>query len=421
MSTARRQRLRYDTTRAASRLTNVVCGVEAFETARSLRAGWVEGLAAPVPPPTVVAQAHHELLHPPERTVIAAPPRARPADYPYPFAHPDRTGAVLHRPAHGCWALPGASWFSGLGVVFAGEHDQVLEGCFRFPLRFTRVLDTRWRTARVERVAGTAMGLETDFDDNHYHNLLDLAPRAAILSHPWFRQFGGITLYSTSIGRNPALAYLVRRLVPDDVRVVEVDEHVSIRPDVLLMPDPPMGAWDCVPPQWYLDTLRRRVVNVETAEPSRDGGGDPMYISRGGAKKRRLIGEERLIEVLERRGVRTVRTETLQPAQIVRMMATAPAVVSMLGAGLANTLYCRPGTRVVEISSEHHWTPELYFISQAAGLSFRSSVAHAGEAVMSPWRGAKYHQLRHRYYRHRDADLVVDIDDVCRQLDEESP
>ena len=416
-------RRRYDLVRAASRVGNVVCGVEAFETARSLRTGWVEGRAAPVPPPTVVGGAERVLLHPAERTLIAPPPRPRPPVYPYPFAHPNGAPAVLERPPFGCWSLPGASWFSGLGVVFAGEHDQVLEGCFRFPLRFTRVLDTRWRTARVERVPGAAMGLETDFDDNHYHNLVDLGPRVAMLAHPWFRQFGGITLFSTSIGRNPVLAHLVRRLAPDDVRVVEVDDHVSIRPDVLLMPDPAMGAWDCVPSQWYLDALRRHVVDVDLAEHDAGGRGDgePLYISRGGAAKRRLIGEDHLIAALTERGFRSVRTETCDPGEIVRLMARAPAVVAMLGAGLANTLYCAPGTRVVEISSVHHWTPELYFIAQAAGLSFRSSVAPAGDADVSRWRGAKYHQLPHRYYRRRDADLVVDSADVCRRLDEEGP
>lgn len=418
------QRLRYGLVRTTSRLANVVCGVEAFETARSIRAGWVEGNAAPVPPPTVVPQAERELLFPAERTFVAAPPRPRPPVYPYPFAHPDGATAMVERPAFGCWALPGASWFSGLGVVFAGEHDQILEGCFRFPLRFTRVLDTRWRSARVERVSGVAMGLETDFDDNHYHNLLDLGPRVASLSHPWFRRFGGITLYSSSIGRNPALAHIVRRLAPEDVRVVEVDEDVSIRPDLLLMPDPAMGPWDCVPPQWYLEMVRQRIVAIDAPALDHPDGtrcGDPIYISRNGAAKRRLIGEERLVEALARRGFRSVRTETHEPAEIIEMMARAPAVVSMLGAGLANTLYCQPGTRVVEISSEHHWTPELYFIAQAAGLSFRSSTAPDSEASISPWRGAKYHQLRHRYYRHRDADLTVDVEDVCRQLDKEAP
>lgn len=418
MSAPGRHPFRYDAIRVASRLANVVCGVEAFETARSLRAGWVEGVASPVPPPTVIDDARHHVLHPPEPMVVAAPPRPRPHDYPYPFAHPDGACAVSERPAHGCWVLPGAAWFSGFGIVVGGEHDQVLDGCVRFPLRFTRVLDTRWRRARVEQVPGVAMGLETDFDDNHYHNLFDLAPRAAVLGHPWFRQFGGITLYSASIARNPALAHLVRRLVPDDVRVVEVDEHVTIRPDVLLMPDPPMGAWDCVPPRWYLDAVRTHVVAPELADRP-DRKGQPVYISRGGARKRRLVGEERLVVELERRGVRTVRTETLEPSEIVRLMATAPAVVSMLGAGLANTLYCRPGTRVVEISSELEWTPELYFIAQAAGLSFRSSLAAAGGTAMSRWRGAKYHQLRNHYYRRRDADLVVDVDNVCRLLEEE--
>lgn len=401
-------RLRYAWGRRTSRLLNVVCGVDALESARFLRSGYVEGKASPMPPRTLVPDAEYLVLHPARSTPIAPAPRPWDDTYPYPVAD----GVPLTTPPYGCWVLPGAKWYPRDGVVFAGERSSMVAGAFRFPLRFTRVLDLNWRRAPVLRVPGVGMGLETDFDDNHYHNLLDLAPRVAALRHPDFQRYPEISLFTASLGRNPALDHLVRRLLPPNVRVVHVDPHTTVQPDVLLMPDPPMDAWYCVPPAWYLEAVRETAAAHAT-----DGPRQAIYISRGGAKKRRIVNEAELIGALEARGVQCVRTETLAPSDLIELMGRSDLVVSMMGAGLANTIYSPPGTTVVEISSRHHWTPELWFIAQAAGLEFHSSLADDRECATSPWRGAKYNQLRHGYYRRRDADLLADVADVCSLVD----
>lgn len=403
------RRARYAARRTGSRLLNLVCGVEDLEVARFMRAGVVEGKANPLPPRTVVPDATYQVLYPSVSVDVAASPRPWDDTYPYPSAD----GVPLVRPPYGCWSLPGGRWHPRLGVVFGGAHQSMIDGAFRFPLRFTRVLDLSWRDAPVAQVTGVGIGLETDFDDNHYHNLVDLAPRAAALRHPWFRQYDEIALYTYSLRHNPALDHLVRRLLPDNVRVVHVDKNTTIQPDVLLMLDPPMDAWYCVPPAWYLRAVRD-VCGSGDGAPT----GDPIYISRQGAKKRRIVNEDRLLDELGDRGFRSVRTETLGPGQVIELMGRAPMVVAMTGAGLANTIYCRPGASVVELSAADHWSPELFFIAQAAGLDFRSSIGRDAGCPTSRWRGNKYHQFRHDYYRRRDADLEADVDGVCAIVDE---
>lgn len=71
----------------------------------------------------------------------------------------------------------------------------------------------------------------------------------------------------------------------------------------------------------------------------------------GAARQRALTGAEPLLEGLRARGFETVLFEHLPPLEQIAAMQAADIVVAPHGAGLANMLYARPDSLVIEIGN----------------------------------------------------------------------
>ncbi|MTH77808.1 glycosyltransferase 61 family protein [Paracoccus aestuariivivens] len=72
---------------------------------------------------------------------------------------------------------------------------------------------------------------------------------------------------------------------------------------------------------------------------------------KGDARKRGLSGERPLLEALRERGFQSVCFEHLSPLEQIASMQAADIVVAPHGAGLANMIYARPDTLVIEIGT----------------------------------------------------------------------
>lgn len=74
-----------------------------------------------------------------------------------------------------------------------------------------------------------------------------------------------------------------------------------------------------------------------------------IYISRANASKRRIQNEEKVVDYLSQFGFQSVKLETLPIKKQMELFATAEYVVAPHGAGLANLIFCQPGTKVLEL------------------------------------------------------------------------
>ncbi|MDD5350532.1 MAG: glycosyltransferase family 61 protein [Chthoniobacteraceae bacterium] len=116
----------------------------------------------------------------------------------------------------------------------------------------------------------------------------------------------------------------------------------------------------------FLGSLPRRALPFPAPEK--------IYLSRAAYPTRRLLNEPEISEQLARRGFTTVFPHELSFAQQRVLFEGARVIVSSHGAGLANCLWCRPGTKIVEFRSNAHsrgyW--KLYWnLSGACGLEHR--------------------------------------------------
>ena len=181
---------------------------------------------------------------------------------------------------------------------------------------------------------------------NHFHWLLEIVPRLQV---PPFVSpgFDGVILMPPP--RNCAQRDMLGWLAEADHAVVtgalntrvEVDtlNHVPNLAGYGFMPHPILGT--------FFDTLLRQMGIGETPRLR-------LYIARLGSPQRRMSNENEVIALVRRHGFQIVHLEGMSLAAQARLFASASHIVAGHGAGLANLLFCHPGTRVCEIHMDHY-------------------------------------------------------------------
>jgi hypothetical protein len=149
----------------------------------------------------------------------------------------------------------------------------------------------------------------------------------------------------------------------------------------------------------FYERLRATILGGSTTQ---DGHFERIYVSRSGARIRRILNEDAVIRSLEPRGFSVVRLERLGFEDQIRLFAGARLIVAPHGAGLVNCLFSKPGTSVVELlSTSNYMRGDLY-----RKLNEIRSLRHhlfIGEAVNQTARG--------------DSDIVVDLPALLRLID----
>ncbi|GBR72047.1 glycosyltransferase family 61 protein [Gluconobacter kanchanaburiensis] len=117
----------------------------------------------------------------------------------------------------------------------------------------------------------------------------------------------------------------------------------------------------------------RAAVGTEAGKPHRR-----LYIERGHSANRHVPNEEALAEALEALGFERIRPETLPLKDQIRLFGEAEMVMGMLGAGLANIAWCRPGTFVYELVPSHHVNPCFTAMAAQGDLRYWADLFETG-------------------------------------------
>ncbi len=109
-------------------------------------------------------------------------------------------------------------------------------------------------------------------------------------------------------------------------------------------PPVPTGRSASASATWLRTTLLRGMATNNNKAPDLK-----LYVSRRNATSRRLLNEKVLMGLLERHGFKEVICENLSIDETAQLFAQAKVVLGPHGAGLANLLFCRPATQVLEL------------------------------------------------------------------------
>lgn len=122
-----------------------------------------------------------------------------------------------------------------------------------------------------------------------------------------------------------------------------------------------------------LDIVRARILEQVAPSTARR-----LYVSRLGSLKATHETEAWLEEGLAARGFTIVRPETSSVRELVALFAGAEVVVAASGTILANTLFCAPGAKVIEIQPTPPAEPWAEDLAAKVGASWHGFVSGTG-------------------------------------------
>jgi capsular polysaccharide biosynthesis protein len=243
-----------------------------------------------------------------------------------------------------------------------------------------RKAEENWAFRRLllpkpQPVSGRTLVLASTGGDTYFHWITDVLPRLGLarragyniasfdwvlvngMTHPFQRE----TLKHLGIPKNRCLSFNKTELA------YEMEEA--------LLPSLP-GVPGVVPPE-TVDFLRNAF------PPKKNLRSRKIFIGRGEAKHRPLIHEKEIWAQLQKRGFDSVDCGKMPVQKQGEVFGSADVVVGAHGAALTNLVFCRPGTRVVELFSPAYVNPCYRDLCVSADLMHSAVIGDGQDWVMS--------------------------------------
>lgn len=251
----------------------------------------------------------------------------------------------------------GRYWGRGYGYIITRDDTLIHDlsptfydyGSPHFPLWLHDGL-SRPKLPNMGKVYGKVVVLNTFFCSNFHHWLIDTLPKIQLLKEagiPLERVGRFVFDYQKTAYQDEALKLLgipLKKIIPSA-------QKLHIQADELIIPSySEPGAH----PDWYnytpegMDFVNRLFLGDEKVdapiEPFRH-----LLVSRNKAQCRRWVEEEDAWIVLAKRGFERICMEDFSVQEQARIFNEAKTVVMPHGGGLANCVFCQPGTKIIEM------------------------------------------------------------------------
>lgn len=120
--------------------------------------------------------------------------------------------------------------------------------------------------------------------------------------------------------------------------------------------------------EWAAKFLRTNLIRSSTKT-----GSVRLILNR--RLTRRLVFDDHAQKSLDAAGFITVYPEDLSVDKQIDLFSTAEKIIAAHGAGLANIVFCNPGTAVLEVFPEDYSTSAYFITASAVGLRYSCAVA----------------------------------------------
>ncbi len=241
--------------------------------------------------------------------------------------------------------------------------------------------------------------------ENYFHWLFDCLPRIELL------RLAGIKLEAIDrfffIAQNSAYQISTLELlnIPKD-KLLRHPTQCHFRADRLYIPSV-LGKVDSVPTPWQCDFLKRSFLPFATVKSR-----SRIYLSRRSTPYRRVLNEDRVVEFLTPFGFQIIYPERLSFIEQVSVMASADVVILPHGAGATNTVFCNPGTKIIEIFAPKYVEDFYWTIALQCHLDYYYFL---GE---DPQQYYREHNIQPPHYLAAYCeDIVVDLKKLAAVLD----
>lgn len=270
--------------------------------------------------------------------------------------------------------VPGGRVY-GSGIVIAPDGKTVARDV---SLDFGRAGEGHWllkdqKMRAPERIAGLVAVVATTLGESYAHWLLDELPRLISLRREG--DFPILIAHTDSEFSRTAV-----KLAHCHARLIEPARRHHIQADQLVVP---------ALPGWIGRVSAEHVRRItDFAAPwvkSSRVSPERIYLSRALAQRRRVENESEIRAALEAQGFVTVQLENLSWFDQMSLFDGAKLVVAPHGAGLANLVFSRPGTRVIECFGREYVNACFSQLADVCSLEYLPLVADGvGPCGMDP-------------------------------------
>jgi capsular polysaccharide biosynthesis protein len=270
---------------------------------------------------------------------------------------------------------------TGEGVLFRGAH--VLAESFARAENFSRWNRKRGRRRYEESVKRrpaaeieSAVWITDDWSKGYFHWLADVLPRIVVAAD----HLQDTTLLLPELFRGSALVHECLEIF-GIANFAFVHESENVLAKRLYLSGRAAETGDFHPA-----TIREVRRILTSGLPQGESSQRRIYISRSRAKRRKILNETEITDVLARLGFETVVAEELSFTHQIRLFASASCVVSIHGAGLANMLFMPEGGRILELRMSDPRSSECFAnMASALGHDFHYLSCPAADAAKPPY------------------------------------
>lgn len=151
--------------------------------------------------------------------------------------------------------------------------------------------------------------------------------------------------------------------------LLQADELIV--PSLVCRPYPSWGKDPLLcayPPLWLIHYIRNKFLSLpELQQISRNEFPAKIFISRKDSRLRQIINEDEVFAIFEKQGFVRYELAYMSLLNQIALFHHAHMIVGFHGSGLTNTLFCNPGTCIVEIFQERG-DCTFWYMSQLLGL-----------------------------------------------------
>lgn len=186
--------------------------------------------------------------------------------------------------------------------------------------------------------------------------------------------------------------------IPED-KILQLTPGMHQRAENLILPSLPFNTGTCV--KWTVEFLRDSFLKSKSHTNSSNF--ERIYISRKDASWRKVANESKLMDHLAKKGFKKVILGSLTVQEQIDIFSSAKVIISPNGAGLANIMFCQPGTKIIQLFTST--SDEFMKIGEYVGLDYHFLKCR----IANP--GSKAHEVV--------KNLVVDVNKLSKILDNE--
>ena len=249
------------------------------------------------------------------------------------------------------------------------EYPGELPGCKKYDANKHRIFELE-ELPELEKIDGTVAVLSGLSGNVYFHWMVDILPRLEIL------KIHGIDLeeidwFLVNSYQQPFQRESLKILGIPEEKILESDRHPYIQAKQLIVPSfPGYLGWL---PSWGLEFHRRVFLEkikqeIKSENQPKKFYPERIYISRNNSRYRRVFNEEEVIWKLSKLGFVCIELESMTLTEQIAIFAHAKVIIAAHGSGLTNIMFCRPGTKVIELVSPNYIRHYYWVISQQLGL-----------------------------------------------------